>query len=226
MRKIIVATGIITTIAGNGTGASTGDGGPATAASIKDPKGVAIDDTGNAYVSEYEYGFATPPVHIRKIDTAGIISTYAGGVNMYTTDPGYPGDGRRADSAYLHSPWGLCFDTCGNMYVADMGACTLRKILAPYPCTDTTGDPPPTLAGELVRQISVFPNPATGTVQIKGLTQATHYRLLDIAGATMATGFLQANNKEINVADYAPGIYIFEFRDDTGKRNVLRLMKE
>ncbi len=110
VRKI--SGGILTTVAGNGTGANTGDGGPATSASLR-PLGVAIDGTGNIYISVA--GLIAPVYsYIRKVNTAGIINTIAG-----TGTTGYSGDGGPALSADISFAGGLCTDAAGNIYFAD-----------------------------------------------------------------------------------------------------------
>ena len=101
--------GVITTIAGFGSGwcFSCGDGGPATDADLVLPEGIALDKIGNLYITE---SFGN---RIRKIDTFGIITTFAG--NSSTTDTG---DGGPATAAGLHDPQGICIDTSGNVYVS------------------------------------------------------------------------------------------------------------
>ncbi len=110
VRKI--SGGILTTVAGNGTGANTGDGGPATSASLR-PLGVAIDGTGNIYISVVGL-IATSYSYIRKVNTAGIINTIAG-----TGTTGYSGDGGPALSADISFAGGLCTEAAGNIYFAD-----------------------------------------------------------------------------------------------------------
>jgi uncharacterized protein (TIGR03437 family) len=108
-------TGIITTIAGNGLPGDTGDGGPATSATIFCTN-VAADRAGNLYLAE------STGARIRKIDTAGTITTIAG-----TGQPGYSGDGGPAISAKLNLPQGLTVDSAGNLFFAD-NAAYVRKI--------------------------------------------------------------------------------------------------
>ncbi|MHB8260539.1 MAG: NHL domain-containing protein [Bacteroidia bacterium] len=100
--------GIITTIAGTGTHGFIGDGGQATAAKLDYPRGVKVDATGNLYISDSENN------RIRKINTAGIITTVAGNGTA-----GYSGDGGQATTAGLYNPNGVAFDALGNMYIPD-----------------------------------------------------------------------------------------------------------
>lgn len=119
IRKINTA-GIIETIAGSGTmgsGAFTGDGGPATAARFNAPVGVAVDQPGNVYISDYYNN------RIRKISTAGIMSTYAG-----TGTGGYNTDGIVATGAELRGTWHVKVDDTGNLYIADQGNNRIRKV--------------------------------------------------------------------------------------------------
>jgi sugar lactone lactonase YvrE len=107
IRKIDT-NGIITTIAGNGIGGYSGDGGLATQARINEPTGMAIDNLGNLYFSSWQNH------RVRKVDANGIITTVAGvGVN------GYSGDGNLATQARLNHPNGLAIDNAGHLYIAD-----------------------------------------------------------------------------------------------------------
>jgi hypothetical protein len=115
IRKVDLG-GIISTIAGNGTPGYSGDGGPATAALLKAPIGIAADPAGNVYVAESNHT-------IRKINTAGIISTIAG-----TGTAGYCGDGGPATAACMNSPCGIALDGIGNIYVADPVNYRVRKV--------------------------------------------------------------------------------------------------
>ena len=115
IRKI--ANGIITTVAGTGIEGSAGDGGAATSAQLSFPRAVAVDAAGNLYVAD------TGNCRIRKVNSAGVISTVAG-----NGTPGFAGDGGAATSAQLSYPAGLAIDSSGNLYVADSWNYRVRKI--------------------------------------------------------------------------------------------------
>jgi uncharacterized protein (TIGR03437 family) len=113
IRKVDPA-GIITTVAGNGTNGSTGDGGPATAAELNSPAAVAVDSVGNLYIAAWP---------IRKVDTKGTITTVAG-----SGMAGYSGDGGLATSAQLYGPSGVAVDSAGDLYIADEGNGRVRMV--------------------------------------------------------------------------------------------------
>ena len=112
----------ISTFAGTGTAGYSGDGGAATSAQINFPHGVAVDGSGNVYIPDLFNH------RIRKVDTSGNISTFAG-----TGTGGYSGDGGAATSAQIKSPIGVVVDGSGNVYITDMGNHRIRKV-------DTSGD--------------------------------------------------------------------------------------
>lgn len=103
----VLGPGIIGTIAGNGSTGSTGDGGPATSGSMARPGGMVFAASGNLYVAE------SAGDRIRKIDTAGIISTPIGtGVAGFV-------DNVSAGSAQFSSPADVAFDRNNRLYIAD-----------------------------------------------------------------------------------------------------------
>jgi uncharacterized protein (TIGR03437 family) len=114
IRKVDVATGIITTVAGNspslGVGGFSGDGGPATNAALNSPVGVAFDNAGNLYIADYGNQ------RIRKVDTSGNISTFAG-IGFVTSEDS--GDGGPAKDAELSGISDVAVDNAGNVYIAD-----------------------------------------------------------------------------------------------------------
>jgi hypothetical protein len=126
VRKIS-SSGIITTVAGNGTcnyGASNGDGGPATSASIGCAYGIAVDASGNLFLSDTSGG------RIREVNTQGIIRTVSGSGNEETGcgSASSTGDGGPANQATLDCPIGVHVDSNGNPYFADYYDQTVRYI--------------------------------------------------------------------------------------------------
>lgn len=115
--RIIDTTGIIHTIAGTGVAGYAGDNGPATNAQISEVLGLATDTAGNIYFSDFGNQ------RIRKINSAGIISTYAG-----TGVLGFSGDGGPATLAQLHTPGNLTLDSADNLYVVDIDNARIRRI--------------------------------------------------------------------------------------------------
>jgi sugar lactone lactonase YvrE len=95
----------------------SGDGGPATAADLDYPFGVAVDSHGALYISDAINN------RVRKVGADGIIETIAG-----IGEAGSSGDGGRAREARLSSPSGLAVDSRGNVYVADCGSNSVRRI--------------------------------------------------------------------------------------------------
>jgi trimeric autotransporter adhesin len=117
-----VSNGLLTTIAGDGTNAYSGDGGPAPSAGLFATSGVAVDAAGSLYISE-----ADPVNVIRKISN-GVITTIAGNGTR-----GYSGDKGPATSAELSAPWGLAVGAGGDVYVADIGNQVIRVLVPDVP---------------------------------------------------------------------------------------------
>jgi sugar lactone lactonase YvrE len=114
--------GIVTTVAGTGTGTYAGDGGAATNASLNGPSGVAFDASGNLYIADFWNN------RIRKVDTNGIITTIAGnGVGNLLSDE-FSGDGGAATNAQLGGPYSVAVDAFGDVYIADSNNDRIRKV--------------------------------------------------------------------------------------------------
>jgi sugar lactone lactonase YvrE len=120
IRKVAAATGIISTVAGNGSAGFSGDGGLATAAGIKTPEDVFVASNGDLYIADTGHN------RIRKVTAAtGIISTVAG-----SGSPGSTGDGGAATSAKLSTPDGIVVAANGDFYIDDRGNNRVRKVTA------------------------------------------------------------------------------------------------
>jgi sugar lactone lactonase YvrE len=191
IRKINATTGIITTVAGDGTQGYSGDAGPATSAAIDSPTGLALDNQNNLYLAD------THNHRIRKITAAtGIITTIAG-----TGTQSFSGDTAASTAATLALPHGITIDPAGNLYLADTQNHRIRRIDATTGIITTiagdgtqafAGDGGPAIAASLntpraaalspstlltladtgnqrVRQLDSAPAPATTIHTIAGL---------------------------------------------------------
>jgi sugar lactone lactonase YvrE len=113
IRKI-TPTGVVTTLAGL-VGALGGDDGTNSAARFEYPRGVAVDSSGNVYVADY-YNHT-----IRKVTPAGLVTTLAGLAQAYGSDDG------TGSAARFYFPDGVAVDSSGNVYVAEINNCDIRK---------------------------------------------------------------------------------------------------
>jgi len=311
VRKVNAATGVITTVVGNGSPRSasgpSGDGGPATAASLLRPNAVAFDHAGTMYISDqfsirridasgtittiagqfnvqgytgdggpataatigliyciasdshnniyiYSHHNATEN-EIRKIDAAtGVITTVAGGgtdaiadgasatgiklgtgSGMFTITPAdeilfavaadarvmkinasgtittvsgngtasYCGDGGPASAACLGTIFGLAFDNCYDLYIADFSNSRIRKIDFDTPC------PPAAVSPVVTKQAGLLltPNPATGTVAVI-FEHITTLTITDMIGKTHYAATLPGiNSTQVDVSMLPPGVY-------------------
>ncbi len=119
IRRIDGRTGVITTIAGNGSSGYSGDGGPATAASFNEPYGIAVDSSANIYVADRHNHC------VRRVDAAsGVVTTFAG-----NGAAGYSGDGGAAAEAGMVEPNGLGFDPeQQKLFIADVADHRVRVV--------------------------------------------------------------------------------------------------
>jgi hypothetical protein len=118
IRRVDGATGVITTVAGNGTQGYGGDNGPATAAELDTPNEVAFDTAGNLYIAD------TLNQRVRMVSaTTGLITTVAGDGTA-----GFAGDGGPATAAQLKQPYALAFDSAGHLYIADSANNRVREV--------------------------------------------------------------------------------------------------
>ena len=125
----VSASGVIRTVAGNGTGGYSGDGGAATLAQLSFAFGVAVDGAGNVYIAD------TLNNCIRRVSPSGIITTVAGSGTY-----GFSGDGGHATLAQLSSPNGVAVDSTGNLYIADSFNDRIRRVSASGIITTVAGN--------------------------------------------------------------------------------------
>ncbi len=131
IRRIDHATGLVTTVAGNGVQGYAGDGGPATAANLDAPEGLAVDSVGNLYLSD------THNQRVRRVDgKTGVMTTVAG-----TGQAGFSGDSGAGALAEVRLPRGLALDSTGNLLVVDSQNHCIRRL-------DATSGQMSTIAGD------------------------------------------------------------------------------
>ena len=182
IRMVARSTGIITTVAGNGTYGYSGDGGPATSAQLKNPRGVAVDGSGNIYIADSSNGC------IRMVmKSTGVISTVAGSVSSH---PGqHSGDGGPATSATFYYPAGVFVDESGNIYVADSDNNRIRLVMKSTGIITTvagngtygySGDGGPATSSKLYSPMGVFVD-APGNIYI---SERRNHRIRIISKST------------------------------------------
>ena len=148
IRKVNTS-GVISTFAGDGTSAFGGDGGVAISAQLNYPAGVAFDASGNVYIADRSNN------RIRKVNTSGDISTFAGDGTA-----AFGGDGGAAISAQLRYPYGVAVDASGNIYISDSDNHRIRKVGSAPTSVELL-----TFSAEKFNIISIYPNPASDYIQ-------------------------------------------------------------
>ncbi len=182
VRKLDVKTGLIGTIAGNGTAGFSGDGGPATQAQLNEPHSIGFDLAGNLYICDVKNH------RLRKVDmTTGVISTFAGTGERKATPDGAP-----FATAPLSGPRALDFDQSGNLWLAlregnmilklDLNKGTVHRI-AGTGAKGFTGDGGPAKAATMngPKGIAVAPN---GNVYLADTENQT-IRMIDVKHGTI-----------------------------------------
>jgi mucin-19 len=166
----VATDGIITTVAGNGGIGSTGDGGPATSATLVDPVGIAVDGTGALYIADSD------AERIRKVTTDGVIHTIAGGAAACC----FSGDGGPAILAALHNPINVTIDNSGNVLIVDTGNRRIRRIDSSGNINTIAGNGELSFSGDGGPAISAGFNPTDVAVDAGGnlfIADFDHYRI-------------------------------------------------
>lgn len=131
------ANGTSTIVAGNQTSDFTGDGGPASKASLGLAAGLAVDGSGQIFIADLPNG------RIRKVDTKGIITTIAGNGADTST-----GDGGPAASSTIASPGEMVLDSAGNLFICELDGQKVRKIGTNGVISTAAGGGPPLVSGD------------------------------------------------------------------------------
>lgn len=136
VRKVDGKTGIVATVAGNGSKGFSGDGGPGHQAQLREPNDCCLDGKGGLLIADVADG------RIRRLDLAtGIISTFAGtGRHMGKPDRSRNGDGGPATKATIIGARAVCVDAAGNTYICEREGNSIRKIDAAGTITTIAGD--------------------------------------------------------------------------------------
>ena len=194
VRRVDISTGIITTIAGTGVSGFSGDNGSATNAMITQPYDICFDKAGNLYITD------NGNYRVRKINTSGIISTFAG-----IGTSGESGDGGQATAAELHNDGGIAVDSCGNIYISEVDNERIRKVALNPTCIPAAIS---TIKNE--QTINIYPNPTYDQLNINNQKTPATYRLLNMVGAAAQQGTLKQGNNTISIQSIPNGMYMLE----------------
>jgi sugar lactone lactonase YvrE len=189
IRKVSGATGVITTIAGDGTMGYSGDGGLASAAQLSYVNCITFDKAGSAYIADYDKNV------IRKIDPLGVITSVVG-----TGVAGYSGDGGPAISAKLDGPNAVVANNVGNIFIADNNNHRIRKVaFYPYAINDIHA---------IALNIGLFPNPTQETITISAANRIGDIAISNSLGQLVHT--TQSNEKQVSlqIAHLPAGLYM------------------
>ncbi len=209
--RVIRPSGYIYRFAGCDTtipGGFSGDGGMATDAHIGEANGIAVNKAGEVFFSDRRNQ------RIRKIDTNGRISTYAGSGTVPAGSilgGGFSGDGGPATLAKLHDPRGIAIDDSDNVYIADRTNSCVRKV---------------SKNGQLVSvpfapkfHVTIFPNPLIDCdyLNINNVVDKSAYRIVSLTGELLLSGQLVKGDNQISFHSFVHGIYILELEGRDGQ---------
>ncbi len=210
--RMVNTSGIINTVAGNGTTGYSGDGGQATAAELNEVSGVLLDASGNMYIVDIGNN------RVRKVNSSGIITTIAG-----TGTAGYSGDGGQATAAEVNSPHTIAMDFYGNLFITDLNNNRVREI--------TTGSP--LAVNELLNDdysIRIFPNPSNGkfTIQLSEVGSQSSVEIYNMLGEKIASSNsskggeiyslpLGGKGWALDISSEPAGIYLYRVISENGK---------
>jgi hypothetical protein len=180
--RMVTPGGVITTVTGNGTYGYSGDGGPATSATLNYPSSVAVDAAGNLFIADSGNNV------IRQVDPTGAITTVAG-----TGTSGYSGDGGPATSAELAYPEGVAVDGADNLFVADSGNQRIRMVtpggvittVAGNGTSGYAGDGGPATSASLTYPGGIAADPAGDLL----IADTFNYRIRLVPGVASSVGY-------------------------------------
>lgn len=190
IRKI-TPSGVVTTVAGNGTSGYLD--GVGTAAKFNVTFDVKVDGLGNLYVVDASNN------RIRKIDSAGMVTTFAGSTAGHLDGVG--------TAAKFNYPIGICVANDGTIFVGESGNSIIRKIVNTLSTVDY----------ELLNQVVIYPNPTSSFVHIDlGSLLGNELTLMDMKGRIIQSKKDFDSLAVLNVEHLANGIYLLDIKTDKG----------
>jgi sugar lactone lactonase YvrE len=212
IRKITISTGLISTVAGDGTNAYNGDGIAATSAGVFSPLGLALDPSGNIYIAEES--------RVRKVNTStGLISTVAGNGGS-----GFSGDGGQATLAQVR-PTAIALDAQGNIYIT--GQNRIRKItISTGIITTLAGDGTSGYNGDGIPATTAQLNAPSGVaLDVSGnlyIGDAINNRIRKVDNASSPTKLISLNGSEEAIIYPNPttGEAIISFKEEWNNINI------
>jgi trimeric autotransporter adhesin len=221
VRKVDALSGIITTVAGNGTGGFSGDGGPAIDAEIHVPEGVAVDDSGNLFISDYENFRVRKVTQVSNRDTATI--------SLTTSDSAYIGDSAHVTASLTNAGgsytiiWrknGVVFDTTTTPsvnYIKGSGTDAITATVIPQylQCNDSSLSNTVLIKGVknegvgniVLNGISLYPNPVKNKLTITAQDAINNVNIFNTIWQEMYNREYSSTNVIINTAALPPGVY-------------------
>ena len=197
--------GIVSTVVGNGVAGYTGDNVPATTSALWSPTAIAVDKFGNMFIADDDN------YRIRKVNTLGIITTIAGNGTS-----GLLGNGGPATAAELSYPEGVALDTCGNLYIADVGYNMVRKVVFNLSCLPESVK----LIASTGVPMTIYPNPVTTSLTINFPDQITSVTITNLIGQTVYNNAYHGNEVQVDVSNLPSGIYLIRINGTEVKKFV------
>jgi hypothetical protein len=194
--RVINTSGIINTVAGNGIGGYSGDGGQATAAEISQPSGLGVDASGDLFIAEQGND------RVRVVMPSGIINTFAG-IGVF----GFSGDGGQATAAEISSPSGIAVDASGNVIFVDRSNERLRKV-------GSLVTNVPNISA--VNQVAVYPNPTSGSFVVTGILPGQVIQLYNYVGQKISSTTAENSSMQFDLSSQANGIYLVRILSKDG----------
>lgn len=189
--KINATTGVLSTIAGNGTLGNTGEGGLAVNAQIGAGTKVKIDVNGNLYFTDFSV--------VKKVDAISGLLTRVAGNGGY----GFSGDGGSALQARLASSKSVCFDKTHNMYIADTYNYRVRKVSGVVGINDV----------EVANELVIFPVPTTGHLTVQSVNNIAQIKVRSLTGQLIYSSQPNNDQTQIDLSAQPSGVYIVSVSD-------------